>query len=347
MCAVAYGLLRRRLLAILSVCLILPMVQAGGVGKAAPTSQTPTPNPTPAPGKPILLTDPVPDPQQDGVTYFPETGHTLRGKFLDYWQHNGGLAQFGYPLTEEFFEPDGLDNTLLQVQYFERNRFELHPENQPPNDVLLGTLGREFHLQDPPASREPSPASYFPQTGHNLSGVFLDYWQAHGGLAVNGYPISEPSMEASTNGKEYVTQWFERGRLEEHPENAGTPYEVLLGQLGRQLSEKRGYPYGWYPHFGRAVDSSWVAGYLELYLPDTCMFPACGCSIFRYDDADLKVQLNQPNGWQYYFPKRTQGKELRVVFGRRANSNEPTHSCPVDEAPAYYVTTIQGNPAQQ
>ena len=57
--------------------------------------------------------------------YFSQTGHTLRGKFLDYWQENGGLSQFGYPLTEEFFEPDGPDNTFLQVQYFERNRFEL------------------------------------------------------------------------------------------------------------------------------------------------------------------------------------------------------------------------------
>jgi hypothetical protein len=156
----------------------------------------------------------MPDPQQAGVLYFSETGHTLRGKFLDYWQQNGGLAQFGYPLTEEFFEPEGADNALIQVQYFERNRFELHPENQPPNDVLLGRLGIEFHPQDPPVSREPSPAVYFPQTGHNLSGVFLQYWQAHGGLAVNGYPISEPQMETSTDGKQYLTQWFERARLE-------------------------------------------------------------------------------------------------------------------------------------
>ncbi len=26
---------------------------------------------------------------------------------------------------------------------FERNRFELHPENAPPYDVLLGLLGKE------------------------------------------------------------------------------------------------------------------------------------------------------------------------------------------------------------
>src|SRR5262249_61554574 len=29
----------------------------------------------------------------------------------------------------------------FQVQWFEGNRLELHPENQPPYDVLLGRLG--------------------------------------------------------------------------------------------------------------------------------------------------------------------------------------------------------------
>ena len=31
------------------------------------------------------------------------------------------------------------------------------------------------------------------------------------------------------------TQYFERARFEYHPENAGTPYEVLLGQFGRRI----------------------------------------------------------------------------------------------------------------
>src|SRR5438105_836289 len=68
--------------------LALVLVFGGGRSSAAPTSQTP---------KPILLTDPVPDPKQQGVVWFAPTGHTLRGAFLDYWQKNGGLAQFGYP----------------------------------------------------------------------------------------------------------------------------------------------------------------------------------------------------------------------------------------------------------
>jgi hypothetical protein len=30
------------------------------------------------------------------------------------------------------------------VQYFERARFEHHPENSAPNDVLLGQFGRRI-----------------------------------------------------------------------------------------------------------------------------------------------------------------------------------------------------------
>ena len=36
---------------------------------------------------------------------------------------------------------DGIER---QVQWFERARFELHPQNAPPYNVLLGLLGNEI-----------------------------------------------------------------------------------------------------------------------------------------------------------------------------------------------------------
>lgn len=74
-----------------------------------------------------------------GARYFPETGHNLNGEFRAYWEANGGLMQFGYPITEEFTE-DG-----RTVQYTERQRLELHPENAPAYRVLLGLLGTEAY----------------------------------------------------------------------------------------------------------------------------------------------------------------------------------------------------------
>jgi lipoprotein-anchoring transpeptidase ErfK/SrfK len=78
------------------------------------------------------------------AVYFPESKHSLRGGFLDYWEEHGGLAQFGYPISEEFVEKSSIDGKNYTVQYFERNRFELHPENDAPWDILLGHLGRQY-----------------------------------------------------------------------------------------------------------------------------------------------------------------------------------------------------------
>ena len=89
-------------------------------------------------------TDPT-TPRPD-MAYFPETGHNVGERFLAYWQANGGLPQFGYPLTEEFEEQLNPDSSLVayRVQYFERARFEYHPENDSPYDVLLGHFGRRI-----------------------------------------------------------------------------------------------------------------------------------------------------------------------------------------------------------
>jgi hypothetical protein len=68
---------------------------------------------------------------------FAETGFCISGRFAQYWQQNGGLPVFGFPISNELTEGG------RTVQYFERQRFELHSENAPPHDVLLGLLGEE------------------------------------------------------------------------------------------------------------------------------------------------------------------------------------------------------------
>src|SRR4051812_1281341 len=35
-----------------------------------------------------------------GSRTYPETGKTVRGLFLDYWDKHGGLAQQGFPISE-------------------------------------------------------------------------------------------------------------------------------------------------------------------------------------------------------------------------------------------------------
>ncbi len=79
-----------------------------------------------------------------GAVLFTETGHSLSGSFLRFWQNNGGLAVFGYPLSEEFVEQNAQDGRSYAVQYFERARFEFHPELSASTQVLLGHLGRQY-----------------------------------------------------------------------------------------------------------------------------------------------------------------------------------------------------------
>src|SRR5207237_674096 len=77
--------------------------------------------------------------------HFPETNHTVSGIFWTYWQTHGGLAQQGYPISDEIQEKSDLNGQTYTVQYFERAVFEKHPENQPPYDVLLSQLGTFQH----------------------------------------------------------------------------------------------------------------------------------------------------------------------------------------------------------
>ena len=295
---------------------------------------------------------------------FPETGKTVSGPFLEYWQRNGALPQQGYPISAEMQEISETDGKPYTVQYFERAVFEHHPENAgKPSEVLLSLLGvfrykskyplgrpsgvvgqaqpgtcaathddsdvdsgrgfsseapqrqvvgkglvltgrvlssrdcapiagvklemrPEINNDHPEAQRAtlytdangryrfesdfpahihmrvsahgfktiiangyhttpgksvdnfdivlaPDPACrWFAETGQALCGKFLDYWNTHGALPQQGFPISDQFAEVSDlNGKAYTVQYFERVVLEYHPENPA-PYDVLLSQLG-------------------------------------------------------------------------------------------------------------------
>ena len=88
------------------------------------------------------------DKRYPGATYFPETGHNLRNSFKAYWEGNGGLSLYGYPISEEFIEVNPDDGKTYVVQYFERNRFEWHPENiWTRYEVLLGLLGNQLLIE--------------------------------------------------------------------------------------------------------------------------------------------------------------------------------------------------------
>src|SRR5262245_48094305 len=136
-------------------------------------------------------------------------------------------------------ETSDTDGKSYTVQYFERAVFEDHPENNPPYDVLLALLGTFVYKEKYPGGRgssvvaQPNPGCrIFSETRQAVCGAFLDYWEKHGGLAQQGYPISDEFTDTSDlNGNPYTVQYFERAVFERHPEHL-PPYDVLLSQLG-------------------------------------------------------------------------------------------------------------------
>ncbi|MEO8284950.1 MAG: glycosyltransferase family 39 protein [Chloroflexota bacterium] len=76
--------------------------------------------------------------------YFADTGHMVKQAFLHYWQSQGGVAMFGYPISEELPEINPGDGKVYTVQYFERARFEWHPTFAgTPDEVQLGLIGKQ------------------------------------------------------------------------------------------------------------------------------------------------------------------------------------------------------------
>ena len=73
-----------------------------------------------------------------GCQKFPQTGFEVCSAFLDFFKANGGVVQFGYPISN--FEIHG----DLLVQYFQLTRFEWHPESKTSQPVRISNLGREY-----------------------------------------------------------------------------------------------------------------------------------------------------------------------------------------------------------
>ncbi|GAB4581106.1 MAG: hypothetical protein Fur0022_38530 [Anaerolineales bacterium] len=160
---------------------------------------------------------------------FPETGHTITGEFLAFYQQipNPELI-YGYPITEQMTSKDG-----LLVQYFQKARFELHPERAEGERVQLTPLGRLMYKPGVPFpfTKNPAICRSF-ETGFDVCYSFLEFFDRLGGVAQFGNPISEVEEREGR-----LVQYFEYARFEWHPDSvsAGLTQEVQITYLGRQF----------------------------------------------------------------------------------------------------------------
>jgi hypothetical protein len=182
---------------------------------------------------------------------FEETGYCIEGRMLEFWVQNNGLIVFGLPITPQ--QEETIEGQPRQVQWFERNRLELHPENPPPFDVQVSRLGpthleqRGLNWYDFPTNENPGLVCETFESGHSICGDMLSTWRSNGieidgvpganraeSQALFGMPISDEMPMRLGDGQEYIVQYFERARFERHPEN-DFPFTILVGRLGVEV----------------------------------------------------------------------------------------------------------------
>ena len=168
--------------------------------------------------------------QSTTVQFFPETGHYVRGEFLQFYRNvPDPRLVFGYPITEQITSRDG-----KTVQYFQRARFELRRDLPEDQRVQLTPVGQALYERaDQLNLGNISGCELFP-TGYSVCLAFLDFFKTSGGVAQFGNPISP--FEYHEN---LIVQYFENARLEwraDRPEGQ----RVVLTDLGRHYFDRLG-----------------------------------------------------------------------------------------------------------
>jgi len=220
-----------------------------------------------------------------GCQTFAQTGHTVCGDFLKYWQANGGLAQQGYPISDLFDEKSETDSVTHTVQYFERAVFESHPENQPPNNVLLSLLGSQKYKAKYPngasanmsttvASPQPAPA-----TSANVAPVTTTapantypLRKVNGRLAITFYQIRDPSPVRTSQAPKAGMRVVAIDVTMENIGNAAFDYNAF--QWSVQTTDDRVYKAAGFPSaldpyltFGSLAAGEKARGWISFVVP--------------------------------------------------------------------------------
>ena len=158
--------------------------------------------------------------------YFKETGHWVRDEFLaKYNSVSNPVTLFGYPVSAAFTSP----KSGLKVQYFQKVRFEMRQDAAGNPVVQISNLGELFNqpADSKPVIENSAACRTFIETGFQACYAFLNFFQANGGAAQFGYPISNRQQLA--DGQQI--QYFQKTRLEYRP---GLPagQRIFVAELG-------------------------------------------------------------------------------------------------------------------
>ncbi len=226
-------------------------------------------------------------------------GMPVAGEFHSFFQENGGLRVFGFPLTEAYIDSD----SERLVQYFQRLRLEY---DRSEERVVVSPLG-QWALPDPaeqviaPQAETQAPERVI-TNDLQVQDAFLTFYEAHGGENLFGQAISAQLDEGGTRA-----QYFENARLEWRPE-APLGYRVQPGRLGevhyRQVGIFRN------PGRSRPLDS---AGVREADVSASLRAPI----LYAGEEQIIYVEVKTPEGQR---PVAGVSVDLTVHYNGKAES---------------------------
>ncbi len=161
-----------------------------------------------------------------GGRYFKATRHTVRTDFLNFYNRNGGLVRFGFPIGEEFDWKD-----VGRVQFFERGWLVRSGEGELA--VRVGKLGQTV-LNDSSFDSNLKPPASVGQATYKVDAAFTVANQNN----LYGQPLSAAFEVSSGNTKKRV-QYFELARLETDSAVKNGP--VFLGLLGTEYARSKNW----------------------------------------------------------------------------------------------------------
>ena len=286
--------------------------------------------------------------------YFKETGHNLSESFLTFWNRYGGLPVFGYPISEEFNEASPTDGVVRAVQYFERARFEYHPEAAAGHKVQLGLLGRQYldRAKVPASARKALPqltvlgqatTSYFGSVSERVNNIARGAGRMNGLIIQPGQVFSFIGALGDTGaGAGYVDGYaIVGGRLEKVVgggicQVSTTMYRAVFN-AGLDIVSRRNHSYvinfyenvdGWDATvFAPYTDFKWrndTAGPIWMYSSTNPAKATVTFTIYGYPDGRTtkmvgptvsnRVEPGKPN-WQFD-PTMGKGQIKQLVHGR-------------------------------
>jgi hypothetical protein len=239
------------------------------------------------------------------------------------------VARFVADASRDLHEWNGgpVNHAILGAAWFTWNADEFASESIARYDAVRaafataaagyppGDAGHGGRCWAPAGTR----ARYFHETAHEVRGPFLDLWEGRGGLAVFGFPIGDAAcQEDARTGRVLWSQWFQRHRMEYHPELRGTRYEVSLGAAGSLLARAYGVnPDDWTPQ-------PQPGGTCELLGPGPGMGKwVCGDFLGRFRATDLSV-IGWPISGETWFRTRSGYWLVAQWFERARLERHPT-----------------------